>query len=161
MFIYVAFFIWAALKASFSALSTFSDNPTAINVYTSTMEKRASFPVNWSILILKVFILCVSHKKEKSKLKEVKHCHRPCWRKGDCYRVRHCSRWKPGSPSTAGVGHWLAESRSLRLWGWHFKNQKVTRREGSEFLGFNPFSNVLLDLSSCTTFSCQCCKTRL
>jgi len=39
MFIYVAFFISAALNASFSALLTFSDNLRAINVYRSNMGK--------------------------------------------------------------------------------------------------------------------------
>lgn len=173
------FFIWAALKASFSALLTFSHNPRAINVYRSNMEKWATFPVNWYIVISKVFILCVSHKK--SKLKEVKHCQRPHWRnRGLCYSVWHWSRWKNlNSPAAqhlvcAGWGiagciafvqqtcdTWWAGIDSLRVWGWHFKKKKVIKREVSEFLGFNPFSNVLLDLTSWVTFSCQCCKTVL
>ena len=144
MFIYVAFFIWAALKVSFSALLTFSDNPRAINVYRSNMEKWATFSVNWYIVILKVFILCVSRKKEKSKLKEVTHCQRPHWRnRGLCYSVQRWSRWKNlNSPALQHLvcagwgiadymafvqqtcGTWWAEIDSLRVWGWYFKKRK-------------------------------------
>lgn len=41
------------------------------------------------------------------------------------------------------------------------EKKEVIKREVSELLSFNPFSNVLLDLTSWVMFSRQCCETLL
>jgi len=86
----------------------------------------------------------VSYKKEKSKLKEVRHCQRTHWRNRRlCYSVQRWSRWKNlHSPAVqhlvyAGWGTagyiaavqqtrdtWWAEIDLWRVWGWHFKKEK-------------------------------------
>lgn len=132
------FFVWAALIASFSALLTFSDNPTAINIYGFNMEKWATSPVYWYTVILEVFILCVRHKKEKVKGKEVKHCQRPHWRnrglsfsvllilikdfeQSICAAVQHsvCAGWGYITFVQQICDSFWAQIDSLRVWVWH------------------------------------------
>lgn len=155
-------FVWAALRASFSALLTYSDNPRAINVYGSNIKKWATSSVNQYTVILELFILCVSHEKEKVKGKEVKHCQKPHWRntglllsvtlilikefeQSSCAALGLCRVGLYCFCST-DVWHLLGSDRLIKgMRMTHFKRRKITEREVSELLGFLLFSNVPLD----------------